>query len=79
MLNPANVVWFQGFCFIRNLCSWEETPKKIKPCEGWCSLGWVQSQGDFEGLDPPRSWFLRPQAHCTSYYTNRPTNKKYHL
>lgn len=29
--------------------------------KGWCGLGRVQSLGDFDGLDAPRSQFLKPE------------------
>ena len=38
--------------------------------------GRVQSLSDFDGLDAPRSWFLRPKFHPTSHMALKQQIKK---
>jgi hypothetical protein len=47
--------------------------KKSIHVKGWCGSGQVRSPGDFDNLDAPESWFLKPQASPTGH---RQTSKQ---
>ena len=38
----------------------EKTSNHVK---GWCGSRRVRSSGDFDGLDAPELWFLKPQVN----------------